>query len=784
METKRRKKVCADAVTVFFFGLLDYAFISEKLIRPFDHDVVRKGIPDGKFKNKDLVLALEQALDPNGLDFFFKPQKLETKNKKRKQLPHATNNTTATSTATPSAAPSTDTETNASTPSNQQEMPTKMITLKRPLDIDYDDSSNKKKRSKSPVVSVNEVKIPPIANVQPRPFSYTSKALEAACQKSPEYERAFKRVYVMRHKLQHLTYQKKQGEIPRTDYPAIDAILTDIEKYNMTKELLKETQIGKIVRFGCTYRFDRNSKYKLQERCLGILKTWATTLLDLSEHHPRQSPTKTKTTAPPPVEIVSFASMSSAASSSSSSGPSSIPKNGKAADNDVAPLVQQEDDSIDFRTAMRMVEPCPGDRKGKKKAIMVPVMNGSSNSKEKRTTQHVNGNFISPTVLPMATPHPINHNNRLQPTPTINRSEAITTTTTTTTPRKVGNQTKSDQKSSTRPLTNKDGPVSNFKVPSITPPPRSNTFDDNAAPTTFTPPTLPIDHTNVDVENEQPIDKDPALTSSTPPSQPIHHTNVDLKNDGPISNTLDKIAAPTTFIPPTLPNVDVENEQPTDKDETPPTSTQVSLPIDNNKNGTPMTSSRIAPIDHTNDIDEESEHPPSISTTRSMNDDISQVCVPEKPATMKENEPSSSTTTQHRPSSPPSPPLRLPTHFLYSLEARSTAAPTTVTVPQTSTKQGSPSSSTPVQLLTHFPYSLETCSSPAKRPSPITIPVTFNAASLGRKINSIGQVNDDKVAQKMISSGGGSQKKNISSSNASTNLLPSHLFGNQHHGQQ
>ncbi|ORZ20673.1 hypothetical protein BCR42DRAFT_321885, partial [Absidia repens] len=265
METKRKKKVCFDAVTVFFFGSLDYAFISEKLIRPFDHDAVRKGIPNGKFKNKDLVLALEQALDPNGLDFFFKPQKLEAKGKKRKQQPDATNNTTtvstatateateaaavaeatetaetatitATATATAAATAATSTDTNASTPSSQQEMPTKI------------------------------------------------NALKPACQKSVEYERAFKRLYVMRHKLQNLTYQKKPGEIPLSDYPAIDAILTDIEKYDMTKELLKETQIGKIVRFGCTYRFDLNYDCNLQERCLRILKTWATTLLDLSEY--------------------------------------------------------------------------------------------------------------------------------------------------------------------------------------------------------------------------------------------------------------------------------------------------------------------------------------------------------------------------------------------------------------------------------------------------------------------------------------------------------------------
>jgi hypothetical protein len=40
-------------------------------------------------------------------------------------------------------------------------------------------------------------------------LSSPSRSLEAACQKSIVYERYFKRIYTLRHKLQQLIYEKK-----------------------------------------------------------------------------------------------------------------------------------------------------------------------------------------------------------------------------------------------------------------------------------------------------------------------------------------------------------------------------------------------------------------------------------------------------------------------------------------------------------------------------------------------------------------------------------------------
>ncbi|ORZ14133.1 hypothetical protein BCR42DRAFT_62335 [Absidia repens] len=291
LEAKKKKKTAIGAYIVFFFGSLDYAFFSEKMLRPFNHGTVQQDINAAKFKNKDLVEALRQALDPTSLDFLQKPT--------TQQHDHDNNDSALSQqqvlkyrTANVSSSSRSLAKRNGTTTKTTRAKSAK----KRSLELDdhnktngvYNQSANtssnkKRRKSPSPINNMTDIATTtPVIAEPPKPHSLVqkSKYIEMATRNSPEYQRKFKRIYWYRHQLQKLIYDKKPGEVPLTDYSEINDVLKDIERCDMTKDLLKRTKIGKVVQFGCNYVFENDKSYKLQQRCMGIMKNWKIRLLD------------------------------------------------------------------------------------------------------------------------------------------------------------------------------------------------------------------------------------------------------------------------------------------------------------------------------------------------------------------------------------------------------------------------------------------------------------------------------------------------------------------------
>ncbi|CEG64235.1 hypothetical protein RMATCC62417_01247 [Rhizopus microsporus] len=106
-------------------------------------------------------------------------------------------------------------------------------------------------------------------------------------KKTPEY----KKVYHIRHKLQRLVYNKKEGEIPKDDYPKILEVIKEIEEAPLTYNLLRDTKIGKVVKAACVYPFEDGT---IKERCQQLMKTWKATFLDAANN---QSPSSSSQAA-------------------------------------------------------------------------------------------------------------------------------------------------------------------------------------------------------------------------------------------------------------------------------------------------------------------------------------------------------------------------------------------------------------------------------------------------------------------------------------------------------
>ncbi|CAO3589856.1 unnamed protein product [Absidia cylindrospora] len=302
LEAKRKKKTAIGAYIVFFFGSLDYAFFSEKMLRPFHHGTVQQDIKAAKFKNKDLVEALHQALEKASLDFLQKPTTQQHDDDKDGQQQHELKYSKANvSSSSRSLAKRNGTTTKRTMPKS---------TKKRSLELDdhnktnsaYNQSANtssdRKRRKPSPT-NITTTTTPVMAKPsKPHSLLQKSKYIEVAARNSPEYERNFKRIYGHRHKLQKLIYDKKPGEVPTTDHSKINDVLKDIEQCDMTKDLLKDTKIGKVIRFGCNYVFENDKSYKLQERCVEIMKNWKLRLLDQ-----QGTPTVLTTTTTPSTQV-------------------------------------------------------------------------------------------------------------------------------------------------------------------------------------------------------------------------------------------------------------------------------------------------------------------------------------------------------------------------------------------------------------------------------------------------------------------------------------------------
>ncbi|KAI8328139.1 hypothetical protein BC941DRAFT_445522 [Chlamydoabsidia padenii] len=248
----RQKKKNKGAYAIFFYGSLDYAFFGLHSLRVFDRKVVKRALLDGEFKTKDLVEAVEQALDP---DFYF-----DWEDKTQ---------------------PGGDQE--SSTGGIQQDRIIDVVTSGKKHVLNSDQTLDRNcKRSRRSIDGSTLTLSSPL----PATESYLtkSKSLDAAVKSTPEYERIFKRLYLARHKLQKLIYDKKPGAISTVDYPKINLALKSIEDCEMTKELLKNTKVGKIIRYGGGYVFVGDEFYNLQERCLALLKIWATNILGYHEH--------------------------------------------------------------------------------------------------------------------------------------------------------------------------------------------------------------------------------------------------------------------------------------------------------------------------------------------------------------------------------------------------------------------------------------------------------------------------------------------------------------------
>ncbi|KAG1442128.1 hypothetical protein G6F56_011196 [Rhizopus delemar] len=108
------------------------------------------------------------------------------------------------------------------------------------------------------------------SNKSPKPDPVTRTN---APKKTPE----FKKVYHVRHQLQRLVYNKKEGEIPKDKYPEILAVLQQIEEAPMSYDLLKDTKVGKVVRAASVYPFEDNV---IKERCVKLLRYWKTKYID------------------------------------------------------------------------------------------------------------------------------------------------------------------------------------------------------------------------------------------------------------------------------------------------------------------------------------------------------------------------------------------------------------------------------------------------------------------------------------------------------------------------
>ncbi|ORE11286.1 Tudor/PWWP/MBT [Rhizopus microsporus var. microsporus] len=191
---KQKSKAKGLLYTVFFYGSRDYGFFGPESVRPFDREEVERDLKAKKYRTKELIHAIQQALNPSS----FEEKEWETNRQSQKR------------------------------------------TRKRGRSED----ERTKKRSKSLSVEKDDEE--------------TVKKNEMTDMEAFKKTAEFKRVYHIRHKLQKLVYGKEPGEIPREDYVKILAIIDEIEQLTMTVELIKYTKIAKVLNCACNYCFEEN----------------------------------------------------------------------------------------------------------------------------------------------------------------------------------------------------------------------------------------------------------------------------------------------------------------------------------------------------------------------------------------------------------------------------------------------------------------------------------------------------------------------------------------------
>ncbi|KAI9287349.1 hypothetical protein BC943DRAFT_275093 [Umbelopsis sp. AD052] len=256
LQSKGKNK--APSWTVFFFGSKDYGFFGSDSIRPFDRDTVERDLKANKFKTKDLTTAIQQALDPTEFDKEVK----QLRDAQRKEEGQERKDAAKSKKKQPAAK-------KEPSPAKKEIIPAAPT------------SSRKRRGTQAREVS------------ETTDNARDSKRIEieaSKASKSPELgggkeihdgKKSQKKLYHLRHKLQKLVYERKEEEITLDDYTKIDGVLTEIEalQSEVTYEILKETKIGKVMKNACAHSFANDSKYKLRDRCVQLMKKWKVVLL-------------------------------------------------------------------------------------------------------------------------------------------------------------------------------------------------------------------------------------------------------------------------------------------------------------------------------------------------------------------------------------------------------------------------------------------------------------------------------------------------------------------------
>ncbi|KAI9472477.1 MAG: hypothetical protein EXX96DRAFT_584265 [Benjaminiella poitrasii] len=245
---KQKSKAKGALYTVFFYGSRDYGFFGPDAIRPFDSVSVENDLKAKKFKTKDLEMAVRQALDPELLAQIEREEAEDEEEEEEEEEEEKVGKNKA--------------KNNTKKTANGKRKSTSRKMAVGDEDEPIDD--RKRRRKSMSFEKEDDARSSPVAQ-------QTDKD---ELKKTPEY----KRVYHIRHRLQRLVYNKKEGEIPKDDYPKILQVIKEIEEAPMTYNLLKDTKIGKVVKAACSYPFEDDSMIK--ERCQQIMRSWKSLLID------------------------------------------------------------------------------------------------------------------------------------------------------------------------------------------------------------------------------------------------------------------------------------------------------------------------------------------------------------------------------------------------------------------------------------------------------------------------------------------------------------------------
>ncbi|GAB5587743.1 hypothetical protein Unana1_02643 [Umbelopsis nana] len=299
--------------TVFFFGSKDYGFFGPDSIRPFDHEAVERDLKANKFKTKDLTVAIKQALDPIEFDKEVKEmkeaqrkedeqeRKETSKSKKKapikKESPPAKKAPASKSKAAAEPKPKAASKQSKATESKPAGIIAPTTSRKRrgtqtQDQQDATDNPRDTKRSRTTGPAKDATTAEPVTNGD-KTLATTLKTNDkdqvkpsrspepGSGKENSEAKKSQKKLYHLRHKLQRLVYEKKEEVITLDDYTKIDAVLSEIEglQSEVTYEILKETKIGKVMKNACSHTFANDTKYKLRDRCVQLMKKWKVVLL-------------------------------------------------------------------------------------------------------------------------------------------------------------------------------------------------------------------------------------------------------------------------------------------------------------------------------------------------------------------------------------------------------------------------------------------------------------------------------------------------------------------------